>query len=603
MLKTYLRTHTCYELNENNIGETITISGWVHRKRDHGGVLFIDLRDHYGITQLVTSREEEALNKLSQEEYDTLNAINYESVITVTGTVVERSLETRNLQLKTGSIEVVIESYTIQSRAEILPLNVNSDQHFPEELRLEYRFLDLRRKKLHDNIMLRSNVISYIRNKMHALGFTEFQTPILTASSPEGARDFLVPSRLHPGKFYALPQAPQQFKQLLMISGFDRYFQIAPCFRDEDARADRAPGEFYQLDVEMSFVDQEDVFSKIEPLMYSLFTEFAPDQYQVSSTPFPRIPYRDAMLKYGSDKPDLRNPIEITDVTSVFDNSEFSIFAKAIKEGSVIRAIPAPGAASKSRSFFDNMISFAQTELGAKGLAYIIFDGDAKGPIAKFLDSDRLKNLIEIAKLKDGDAVFFACGKEDEAAKIAGKVRTKLGEELDLLEKNIYKFCWIVDFPFYEWNEEEKKIDFSHNPFSMPQGGLEGLNNADTREKQLELVAYQYDIVCNGIELSSGAIRNHKPEIMYKAFEMAGYSKEFVDDKFSGMINAFKYGAPPHGGIAPGIDRMVMLLANEPNIREVIAFPLNQKAQDLMMNAPSKVSEKQLRELHITTKK
>jgi aspartyl-tRNA synthetase len=562
-------------------------------------MLFIDLRDHFGITQLVTSTEEETLNKLSSEAYNTLNTISYESVITVQGTVVERSHETRNIQISTGNIEVIVDDYVIQSVADVLPLTVNGDQQFPEELRLEYRFLDLRRQKLHDNIMLRSNVIRYIRNKMHDLGFTEFQTPILTASSPEGARDFLVPSRLHPGKFYALPQAPQQFKQLLMISGFDRYFQIAPCFRDEDARADRAPGEFYQLDVEMSFVNQEDVFSKIEPLMHGLFTEFATDGYRVSESPFIRIPYSEAMLKYGSDKPDLRNPIELSDVTSVFTDSEFSIFAKAIKDGSVIRAIPAPGAAIKSRSFFDNMISFAQTEFGAKGLAYIIFDGEAKGPIAKFLDNERLKNLMKIAGLQDGDAVFFACAKENESAKLAGKVRVKLGDELDLLEKNIYKFCWIIDFPFYEWNEDDKKIDFSHNPFSMPQGGLEALNSADTIEKQLALVAYQYDIVCNGIELSSGAIRNHKPEIMYKAFEMAGYSQEFVDEKFSGMINAFKYGAPPHGGIAPGIDRMVMLLANEPNIRQVIAFPLNQRAQDLMMNAPSTVGEKQLRELHI----
>ena len=599
MLQTHFRSHTCGQLNENNIGEKVTISGWIHRKRDHGGMLFIDLRDHFGITQLVTSTEEKMLNKLSLEAYNALNTISYESVITVQGTVVARSHDTRNIQISTGNIEVVVDGYIIQSIAETLPLTVNGDQQFPEELRLEYRFLDLRRQKLHDNIMLRNNVIRYIRNKMHDLGFTEFQTPILTASSPEGARDFLVPSRLHPGKFYALPQAPQQFKQLLMISGFDRYFQIAPCFRDEDARADRAPGEFYQLDVEMSFVDQEDVFSKIEPLMHGLFTEFATDGYRVSESPFIRIPYSEAMLKYGSDKPDLRNPIELSDVTSVFTDSEFSIFAKAIKDGSVIRAIPAPGAATKSRSFFDNMISFAQTEFGAKGLAYIIFDGDAKGPIAKFLDNNRLKNLMEIAGLKDGDAVFFTCGKDNEAAKIAGKVRTKLGDELDLLEKNIYKFCWIVNFPFYEWNEDEKKVDFSHNPFSMPQGGLDALNSADTIEKQLALVAYQYDIVCNGIELSSGAIRNHKLEIMYKAFEIAGYAQECVDEKFSGMINAFKYGAPPHGGIAPGIDRMVMLLANEPNIRQVIAFPLNQRAQDLMMNAPSKVTEKQLRELHI----
>ena len=600
MLQTHYRTHTCGELNEEYIGQRVTISGWIHRKRDHGGVLFIDLRDHYGITQLVTSEQEENLKKLSNEDYQTLNTISYESVISITGTVVARSPETVNDQLSTGGIEVIIDEYTIHSRAGMLPINVNSDQQFPEELRLQYRFLDLRRRKLHDNILLRSNVIRYIRNKMHDLGFTEFSTPILTASSPEGARDFLVPSRLHPGKFYALPQAPQQFKQLLMVSGFDRYFQIAPCFRDEDARADRAPGEFYQLDVEMSFVNQEDVFSKIEPLMHGLFTEFAPAGYSVSPAPFIRIPYAEAILKYGSDKPDLRNPIEICDVTNIFVGSDFSIFTKSIADGAVVRAIPAPGAAAKSRSFFDNMIVFAQTELGAKGLAYIIFDGaEAKGPIAKFLSHEKLQELKELAHLKDGDAVFFACSTKEEVAKIAGRVRTKLGDELDILEKNIYKFCWIVNFPFFEWNEDEKKIDFSHNPFSMPQGGLEALEAANTIEKQLSLVAYQYDIVCNGIELSSGAIRNHKPEIMYKAFEIVGHSKEFVNEKFSGMINAFQYGAPPHGGIAPGIDRMVMLLANEPNIREVIAFPLNQKAQDLMMNAPSEVSEKQLRELSI----
>lgn len=602
MLETHYRTHTCGELTERNIGNKVTISGWIHRKRDHGGVLFVDLRDHYGVTQLVTSTQEEKLNKLSAEDYETLNTISYESVITVQGTIVERSPETVNKHINTGGIEVIVESYKIQSHADVLPINVNSDQQFPEDLRLEYRFLDLRRQKLHNNIILRSKVIRYIRDKMHDLGFTEFQTPILTASSPEGARDFLVPSRLYPGKFYALPQAPQQFKQLLMVSGFDRYFQIAPCFRDEDARADRAPGEFYQLDVEMSFVNQEDVFSKIEPLVHGLFTEFAPDGYSISQEPFVRIPYADAILKYGSDKPDLRNPIELCDVTSIFFKSDFSIFSKEIEDGSVIRAIPAPRAASKPRSFFDQMITFAQTELGAKGLAYIIFDGEAKGPIAKFLDNERIKSLMDKANLKDGDAVFFACAKESEAAKIAGRVRTKLGDDLELIEQNIYKFCWIVDFPFYEWNEEDKRIDFSHNPFSMPQGGLDALIAADSAEKQLELNAYQYDIVCNGIELSSGAIRNHKPEIMYKAFEIAGHSKDFVDEKFSGMIKAFKYGAPPHGGIAPGIDRMIMLLANEPNIREVIAFPLNQKAQDLMMKAPSAVSEKQMRELSIMMK-
>jgi aspartyl-tRNA synthetase len=602
MLKTHYRSHTCGEINLNNLGEKVTLGGWIHRRRDHGGVLFIDLRDHYGITQLVTSDQEPDLMKLSPEDYQTLATLSYESVITIQGRVLQRSPEAVNPNLSTGDIEILIESYKIESVAETLPINVNSDQQFPEDLRLEYRFLDLRRQKPHNNIILRSKVISFIRKKMEELGFTEFQTPILTASSPEGARDFLVPSRLHPGKFYALPQAPQQFKQLLMMSGFDRYFQIAPCFRDEDARADRAPGEFYQLDLEMSFVDQEDIFSKVEPLMEDLFQNFAPDNYAVTSGPFQRINYHDALLKYGSDKPDLRNPIEISDVTSIFFQSDFSIFARAIETGAVVRAIPAPGAAFRSRSFFDGMIAFAQEELGAKGLAYIIFDGEAKGPIAKFLDKERLKKLTEVANLKDGDAVFFASGTKDEATKIAGRVRTKLGEDLGLLEENIYHFCWIINFPFYEFNEEENKIDFSHNPFSMPQGGLEALLAANTKEKQLELLAYQYDLVCNGIELSSGAIRNHKPEIMYKAFEMAGYSQSFVDEKFSGMIKAFKYGAPPHGGIAPGIDRMVMLLANEPNIREVIAFPLNQRGQDLMMKAPSKVTQKQLKELNITIK-
>ena len=598
------RTHTCGDVSKQHVDKRIVVSGWVHRKRDHGGVLFIDLRDHYGVVQLVTSLQEDVLHKLSAEEYHVLNTISYESVITVTGTVVARSPETVNSEIPTGEVEIVIDSYTIQSTAEILPINVNADQHFPEDLRLEYRFLDLRRKKLHDNIILRSNIIRYIREKMHSLGFTEFQTPILTASSPEGARDFLVPSRLHPGKFYALPQAPQQFKQLLMISGFDRYFQIAPCFRDEDARADRAPGEFYQLDVEMSFVDQEDVFSIIEPVMYGVFEKFAPFGYNVTSMPFPRIPYAEAMLKYGSDKPDLRNPIVISDVTDVFVDSNFSIFSNAIKNGSIVRAIPAPGANNKTRSFFDGMISFAQTELGAKGLAYIVFDndGNAKGPIAKFLDDVKLDRLKQLVGVNNGDAIFFACATIADAVKITGRVRMKLGNELALMEKNTFRFCWITNFPFYEWNDEERKIDFSHNPFSMPQGGLQALEQADTTEKQLAITAYQYDIVCNGIELSSGAIRNHRPEIMYKAFELAGYSSDIVDEKFAGMINAFGYGAPPHGGIAPGIDRIVMLLADEPNIREVIAFPLNQKAQDLMMKAPSTVSSKQLRELHITPK-
>lgn len=594
------RTHTCGQLNSSHVGQEVKISGWVHRKRDHGGVYFIDLRDHYGITQIVASDQDPALNFLSGDDYQLFTSLSYESVITITGKVVKRSDETINKDISTGEIEVVATRCEVISVADTLPINVNAEYNFPEDLRLKYRFLDLRREKMHNNIILRNRVIAYLRNKMHQQGFMEFQTPILTASSPEGARDFLVPSRLHPGHFYALPQAPQQFKQLLMVSGFDRYFQVAPCFRDEDARADRAPGEFYQLDIEMSFVDQEDVFSTIEPVLEGLFKEFGNGKY-VTPAPFPRIKYFDAMLKYGSDKPDLRNPIEIADVSEVFAGSGFSIFNAAVQGGAVVRAIPAPKTADQPRSFFDKMIEFAQVELGAKGLAYITFDNDgtAKGPIAKFLDSERLEKLKTLAKLNAGDSVFFTCEKELEAAKLAGKVRVRLGEQLSLIEQNIYKFCWIVDFPFYEWNEDEKKVDFSHNPFSMPQGGLEALNAADTVEKQLALTAYQYDIVCNGIELSSGAIRNHSPELMYKAFAITGYNKDFVDEKFGGMIKAFKFGAPPHGGLAPGIDRMVMLLADEPNIREVICFPLNQSAQDLLMNAPSEVSLKQLRELNI----
>jgi aspartyl-tRNA synthetase len=594
------RTHTCGELRNSHVNKEVKLSGWLHRKRDHGGVYFIDLRDHYGITQIVASDQDAQINVLSADKYAELTALSYESVITITGQVVERSVETKNADLATGDIEVVISDFEVVSVADNLPINVNADYQFPEDLRLKYRFLDLRREKMHKNIILRNNVIASIRRRMHESGFMEFQTPILTASSPEGARDFLVPSRLHAGKFYALPQAPQQFKQLLMVSGFDRYFQIAPCFRDEDARADRAPGEFYQLDIEMSYVTQEDVFSTIEPVLYGLFTEFANGK-TVTKAPFPRITYADSMLKYGSDKPDLRNPIILSDVTSVFAESGFSIFVGAIKAGAVVRAIPAPNTHSQPRSFFDKMIAHAQTELGAKGLAYITFDetGNAKGPIAKFLNEAQLNELKEKAGLSNGDSVFFSCSKADEAAKLAGRVRTKLGEDLGLIEQNIFKFCWIVDFPFYEWNEDEKRVDFSHNPFSMPQGGLQTLQEADTTEKQLAILAHQYDIVCNGIELCSGAIRNHSPELMYKAFGITGYSQEEVDARFGGMIKAFKFGAPPHGGLAPGIDRMVMLLADEPNIREVIAFPLNQNAQDLLMNAPSFVSQKQLRELNI----
>lgn len=588
------RSHNCSELNANHIGQEVKLSGWVHRRRDHGGLAFIDLRDHYGLTQCVIDDNEELTHKIAH--------LHYESVITVTGVVAARFEDARNSNLSTGDIEVRIKTFHLESDADMLPIQVNSDKDFPEDTRLRYRFLDLRREKLHSNIVLRSKIISSIRAKMIAQDFIEFQTPILTASSPEGARDFLVPSRMHPGKFYALPQAPQQFKQLLMTSGFDRYFQIAPCFRDEDARADRSPGEFYQLDIEMAFVTQEDVFNAVEPVMRSIFTEFS--SKQVTDSPFPHITYKDSMLKYGCDKPDLRNPLIISDVTEIFRDSEFTIFRENIKKGAIVRAIPAPNTAALPRSFFDKMITFAQ-ENGAAGLGYISFneDGTAKGPIAKFLNAEQLDNLKKMAGLANGDSVFFASDLEGKAVKLAGQVRIKLGEELNLLDENQFAFCWIVDFPFYEWNEEENKIDFSHNPFSMPQGGLEVLENAKTKEDLLNIKAFQYDIVCNGIELSSGAIRNHKPELMYKAFEIVGYGKEVVDDRFRSLITAFKYGAPPHGGIAPGIDRIVMLLANEKNIREVIAFPMNQQAQDLLMNAPTAVDEKQLRELHIQQRK
>ncbi|WP_316354548.1 aspartate--tRNA ligase [Candidatus Trichorickettsia mobilis] len=585
------RTHNCNELRLNNENQIVKLSGWVHRRRDHGNLVFVDLRDHFGLTQLVFTDGNAQLMDLSSR-------LRYESVITVIGNVTARTAETINNSLATGDIEVVVNELIVESAAEMLPITVNNDQEAPEETRLKYRFLDLRREKLHQNIILRSQIITEIRTLMLGKGFTEFQTPILTASSPEGARDFLVPSRLHPGKFYALPQAPQQFKQLLMISGFDRYFQIAPCFRDEDARSDRSPGEFYQLDIEMSFVTQEDVFNTIEPVMFQLFSKFSDNK--IINSPFPRISYKQAMLKYGSDKPDLRNPIVIADVTEIFSNSEFSIFRENIKKGFIVRAIPAPKAAGFPRSFFDKMIEFAIAE-GAGGLGYIqfTFDGEAKGPIAKFLTKEQLNQLKTLANLNDGDAVFFASDLEPKAAKIAGKVRIKLADELNLLATDSFKFCWITDFPFYELNEETGKIDFSHNPFSMPQGGLEALEAATTEEELLAITAYQYDIVCNGIELSSGAIRNHKPEIMYKAFEIVGYDHDSVDQKFGGMIKAFKFGAPPHGGIAPGIDRMVMLLAGTANIREVIAFPLNQQAEDLLMDAPNYVDNKQLRELNI----
>ncbi|MCC8368843.1 MAG: aspartate--tRNA ligase [Rickettsia endosymbiont of Oxypoda opaca] len=586
------RTHNCNELQITHVGEEVKLSGWIHRRRDHGNLVFIDLRDHFGVTQLVFTDQ-------NPELMDEASRLRYESVITITGKVVARSEDTINDTLTTGQIEILVKEFIIESAAETLPFVINIDKEAPEETRLKYRFLDLRREKLHNNIILRSQIISHIRYLMTQRGFTEFQTPVLTASSPEGARDFLVPSRLHPGKFYALPQAPQQFKQLLMVSGFDRYFQIAPCFRDEDARADRSPGEFYQLDIEMSFVTQEDVFNTVEPVMHELFTKFS--DKKISSLPFIRIPYHEAMLKYGSDKPDLRNPIIIADVTEIFKDSNFTIFRENIKKGSIVRAIPAPKAASLPRSFFDKMIDFAISE-GAGGLGYIQFSdsGEAKGPVAKFLTKEQLETLKATANIENGDAVFFSSDKKDKAAKLAGKVRIKLAEELDLLKKDCFEFCWITDFPFYELNEETGKVDFSHNPFSMPQGGLEALENAKTTQELLAITAYQYDIVCNGIELSSGAIRNHKPDIMYKAFAIAGYSEEEVDKRFGGMIRAFKFGAPPHGGIAPGIDRIVMLLADAANIREIIAFPLNQQAEDLLMNAPNYVEEKSLKELAIS---
>ena len=582
------RTHTCAQLRADNVGETVRLSGWVHNKRDHGGVLFVDLRDHYGITQVVADSDSEALGVLEK--------LKLESVVTIDGTVKARADAAVNANLPTGAIEVFARSVTVQSRAEDLPLIVNSAEDYPEETRLKYRFVDLRRERLHKNIVLRSQVISSIRRRMIDKGFTEFQTPILGASSPEGARDYLVPSRLHPGRFYALPQAPQMFKQLLMVAGFDRYFQIAPCFRDEDLRADRSP-EFYQLDFEMSFVTQEDVFQAIEPVLGGVFEEFANGKSVTPSGAFPRIPYAESMLKYGTDKPDLRNPLEITDVTSHFETSGFGLFEKIVGGGGKVRVIPAPNTHEKSRKFFDEMNDWARKE-GFAGLGYVTRKaGEFGGPIAKNHGEQGMKALYEALELGENDGLFFAAGKEKDAAKLAGAARTRVGEELGLIEEGCFKFCWIVDFPMFEYDEDAKKIDFSHNPFSMPQGELEALENEDP----LTIKAWQYDIVCNGYELSSGAIRNHKPEIMYKAFEIAGYSQADVDANFSGMIEAFKLGAPPHGGSAPGIDRIVMLLADEPNIREVIAFPLNQRAQDLMMGAPSLASARQLRDVHIRT--
>ncbi|WP_086465616.1 aspartate--tRNA ligase [Oceanibaculum nanhaiense] len=576
------RTHTCAQLRAENVGDTIRLSGWVHRKRDHGQLVFVDLRDHYGITQCVIDTDSPV--------FQTVETVRPESVVIVTGRVVKRDAETINSKLPTGDIEVRVDSFEVESAADVLPLQVAGDEDAGEETRLRYRFLDLRRERIHQNILLRSRVIASIRNRMVDQGFVEFQTPILTASSPEGARDFLVPSRLHPGKFYALPQAPQQFKQLVMISGFDRYFQIAPCFRDEDSRADRSPGEFYQLDLEMSFVEQEDVFAAVEPVLAGVFREFSdwsvPDQ-------FPRIPFAEALLKYGSDKPDLRNPLIISDVTDIFADTDFAVFRKNIEKGAVVRAIPGPNCGS--RAVCDRMNSWAQS-MGAPGMGYIMFaEGEGRGPIAKFLSPEKLADLKQRTGLGDGDAVFFACDKPLKAAQLAGQARTKLGQDLDLLEKNVFRLCWIVDFPMFEMDEQTGKIEFSHNPFSMPQGGKEALETMDP----LDILAFQYDVVCNGVELSSGAIRNHRPDIMKKAFEIAGYSEAVVEAKFPALWNAFHYGAPPHGGIAPGIDRIVMLLADEPNIREVILFPMNQKAEDLLMGAPSEVTPEQLRELHI----
>ncbi len=578
------RSHTCGQLRAENVGETVRLSGWVHRKRDHGGLLFIDLRDHYGLTQCVFDRD------VSVAAFELAEEVRNESVVTLTGTCVARDADTVNTGLPTGAVELRVAEGVVDAAADALPLQVNSEEDYGEETRLRYRYLDLRRLKMQRNISLRSDVISSIRRRMIDQGFREFQTPILTASSPEGARDFLVPSRMHPGSFYALPQAPQQFKQLLMVAGFDRYFQIAPCFRDEDARADRSPGEFYQLDFEMSFVTQEDVFATIEPVLHGVFEEFAEDR-QVTPPPFPRIPYDEAMLDYGSDKPDLRNPLKITDVTEAFRGSNFKIFAGLIEKGAVVRAVPGPGGGQ--RAFCDRMNSWAQGE-GQPGLGYIfIRDGQGAGPIANNIGPERVAQIVEACGLKDGDAVFFVCGKPADAAEFAGKARTKVGEDLDLIEQNALRFCWIVDFPMFEMDEKTGEIGFSHNPFSMPQGGMDALENQDP----LTIKAFQYDIVCNGVELSSGAIRNHRPEIMYKAFGIAGYGQEEVDSRFGGMISALKLGAPPHGGSAPGIDRIVMLLADEPNIREVIAFPMNQQAQDLMMGAPAPADPRHLREL------
>ncbi len=587
------RTHTCNELRKSHVGKDVILSGWINKKRDHGNLLFTDLRDNYGITQCIIDKENLDFKELEKTQLET--------VIRIEGKVVNRSKETINKEIKTGEIEVSIKKFKVLGTCKELPLPVFSDQEYAEEIRLKYRYLDLRRKKIHENIILRSKVISFIRNEMNKLGFLEFQTPILTSSSPEGARDFLVPSRLNPGKFYALPQAPQQFKQLIMVSGFDKYFQIAPCFRDEDARADRSPGEFYQLDLEMSFVEQDDVFDVVEKLLVNTFKEFSNKKLQFNK--FPRIPYKEAMLKYGSDKPDLRNPLIISDITEIFlrEDVSFDIFKKLVKSGSIVRCIVTKNTKDKPRSFFDNIDKWAKAQ-GASGLAYFTFEKEkeisGKGPVGKFFSQDSLQEIMRLTGAKVGDSIFLACSKKKEVEKISSLARDKIAQDLDLIDNEVFAFCWIIDYPMFERDEITNKIVFSHNPFSMPQGEMGKINYSNP----LDILAYQYDIVCNGIELSSGAIRNHIPGIMYKLFSVAGYTKEIVDEKFSGMINALSYGAPPHGGIAPGIDRIVMLLADEKNIREVTMFPMNQNAQDLMMNAPSEVSDKQLKELDISLK-
>ena len=585
------RSHNCNELRKKNVGSNILLSGWINKKRDHGNLLFLDLRDNYGITQCIVDKE--------NKNFKDLEKLQLETVINVEGKVVDRSTDTINKEIETGEIEVTIENFVVLGKCKELPMPVFSDQEYSEEIRLKYRYLDLRRKKIHENIILRSKVISFIRNEMNKFGFLEFQTPILTSSSPEGARDFLVPSRLNPGKFYALPQAPQQFKQLIMVSGFDKYFQIAPCFRDEDARADRSPGEFYQLDLEMSFVEQEDVFKVVEQLLVNTFKKFS--KKKIITEKFPRITYKDALLKYGSDKPDLRNPLIIEDITETFTREDvsFDIFKKLVKSGSNVRCIVTQNTKDKPRSFFDNIDRWAKDE-GASGLAYFTIENgiSAKGPVGKFFSKESLEEIMKKTGAKVGDSIFMACSKKKDLERITSLARDKIAKDLNLIDDNVFAFCWVVDYPMFEKNDQTNKIEFSHNPFSMPQEDIKKLNF----EKPLDMLAYQYDIVCNGIELSSGAIRNHIPELMYKLFAIAGYDKDQVDEKFSGMINALSYGAPPHGGIAPGIDRIIMLLANEKNIREVTMFPMNQNAQDLMMNAPSSIDEKQLKELNLALK-